>query len=54
MQEKRVESVIVIGAFNKKYLSMLGATAEIPLLFLDTMIADGNCDAVVSNNTLGG
>ena len=23
-------------------------------MFLDTMIADGNCDAVVSNNTLGG
>ena len=54
IQEKRVESVIVMGAFNKKYLSMLWEKTEIPVLLLDTILSDGNCDAVVSNNTLGG
>ncbi len=54
MQEKRVESLIVMGAFNKKYLSILLEKTDIPLLFLDTMLSEGKCDAVVSNNTLGG
>jgi len=52
--EKRVEGMIVMGAFKADYAGMLVKQADVALVSLDTTNTGDGCDAVVSNNLMGG
>ncbi len=52
--EQKVDSVIIMGTFKSEYVDYLTHTVTIPFLSLDTSSAADSCDAVVSNNLMGG
>ncbi|XBX09234.1 LacI family DNA-binding transcriptional regulator [Enterocloster clostridioformis] len=52
--EEKVEGLIIMGAFKNEYAYMLMDTVTVPRINLDTTVAADMCDAVVSNNMLGG
>lgn len=52
--EKKVDGLIIMGAFHKQYADYLIKEVEEPLINLDTTTGWENCDCVVVNNLLGG
>ena len=52
-EENKVDAVIIMGSFRIEYIRFLKQNIRIPLVFLDTIGCDGDCDAVVSNNMMG-
>ena len=54
IMRNKADGVIIMGNFKKSYVEFLLKALEIPSVFLDSSYADANCDAVVSNNVLGG
>lgn len=52
--EKKVDGLIVMGAFQSGYANYLAETVRIPFLFLDTPGTLDTCDSVVANNLMGG
>lgn len=52
--EEKVEGIIVMGAFKTEYANCLVKKITIPMINLDTTSAGEACDAVVSNNLMGG
>ncbi|HIU75889.1 MAG TPA: LacI family DNA-binding transcriptional regulator [Candidatus Pelethocola excrementipullorum] len=52
--EEKVEGIIVMGAFKAEYANCLVKKITIPMINLDTTSAGEACDAVVSNNLMGG
>lgn len=50
----KADGVIILGSFKKSYVEFLVKELKLPYVFLDTSYADSHCDAVVSNNVLGG
>lgn len=52
--EKKVDGIIIMGAFKAGYANFLVNTIQIPLLNLDTPGTLDTCDSVVSNNLMGG
>lgn len=54
LQEKKVDGVIIVGAFITAYSRFLAKNIQIPLLYLDTPGTLDSCDSVVSNNMMGG
>lgn len=52
--EERADGMIVLGAFRKAYEKLLVEHAKIPVLFVDTRPSVRGCDAVVSDNYVGG
>lgn len=52
--EKKVDGIIIMGAFKAGYADYLVNTIQIPLLNLDTPGTMDTCDSVVSNNLMGG
>lgn len=53
IEENKVDAVIIMGSFRIEYVRFLKQNIRIPLIFLDTIGCDGDCDAVVSNNMMG-
>ena len=54
VSEKKVDGVIIMGAFHKEYVRYIQENVHLPMLNLDTTNGWENCDCVVSNNVLGG
>lgn len=55
LSEKKVDGLIVMGAFSKKYMeSVVKWTKDFPVLYFDTTTGDESGDYVVSNNLYGG
>ncbi len=54
IEEHKVDGVIVMGTFRIEYIRNLKPRIRIPMVFLDTIGCDGDCDSVVSNNMMGG
>lgn len=52
--EKKVDGLIILGAFKMEYADHLFEGTELPMLNLDTTNGWEKCDCVVSNNLLGG
>ncbi len=52
--EKKVDGVIIVGAFKSAYSKLLAENIQIPFLYLDTPGTTDSCDSVVSNNMMGG
>ncbi len=52
--EKKVDGLIIMGAFRKAYASRLIKDTPLPVINLDNTIGWEYCDCVVSNNLLGG
>lgn len=52
--EKKVDGIIIMGAFKAGYANFLVNSIKIPLLNLDTPGTLDTCDSVVSNNLMGG
>lgn len=52
--EKKVDGLIVMGAFKSGYANYLACAVKIPFLYLDTPGTLDTCDSVVSNNLMGG
>ena len=52
--EEKVEALIVMGSFQTEYVRFLREKVRVPMVFMDTIGVDGDCDAVVSNNMMGG
>lgn len=52
-EENKVDAVIIMGSFRIEYVRFLKQNIRIPLIFLDTIGCDGDCDAVVGNNMMG-
>lgn len=51
--EEKIEAIILMGSFKVEYSQFLSRNIHIPLVFLDAIGSDANCDAVVSNNMMG-
>lgn len=51
---QKADGMIIMGNFKKAYINHLVKSVKMPHVFLDSTYTDGNCDAVVSNNVLGG
>lgn len=54
ISEKNIDGVIIMGTFKREYARCLADQIRIPLLYLDTMGIMDTCDAVVSDNMMGG
>lgn len=54
LMEKKVDGVIIVGAFRTEYSRFLAKNIQIPFLYLDTPGNADSCDSVVSNNMMGG
>lgn len=54
LSEKKVDGVIIVGAFKTAYSRFLARNIQIPFLYLDTPGTADSCDSVVSNNMMGG
>jgi len=54
LMEKKVDGVIIVGAFITQYSRFLAKKIQIPFLYLDTPGTADSCDSVVSNNMMGG
>lgn len=52
--EKKVDGLIILGAFKMEYVDHLLGGIELPVLNLDTTNGWERCDCVVSNNLMGG
>lgn len=52
--ENKAEGLIIMGAFKNDYVEQLLDRITVPVLNLDTTVGGDRCDAVVSNNLLGG
>lgn len=53
VSEEKIDAIIVMGSFKVEYAQFLSRNIHIPMVFFDTIGADGSCDAVVSNNMMG-
>lgn len=51
---KKADGMIIMGNFKKTYAQFLIREKKMPYVFLDSSVAEESCDAVVSNNVLGG
>lgn len=54
ISEKKTDGIIIMGTFKAEYNCYLANQIKIPLLCLDTLGIMDTCDAVVSNNMMGG
>jgi len=54
IMEKKVDGVIIVGAFKTVYEHYLARSIQIPFMYLDTPGSMDKCDSVVSNNMMGG
>lgn len=52
--EKKVDGLIILGAFKMEYVNHLFSYTKLPMLNLDTTNGWEQCDCVVSNNLMGG
>lgn len=52
--EKKVDGIIIMGAFKKGYATFMANNIGVPLLNLDTPGTVDTSDSVVSNNVMGG
>jgi len=53
VQEQKVDSLILIGGMDEKYLKLLCEKEGIPILFLDYYNKEAGCDAIISNSYFG-
>ena len=53
IEENKAEAIIIMGSFKVEYVQFLRSNIHVPMVFMDTIGCDGNCDAVVSNNMMG-
>ncbi len=51
---RHINGLFVLGSLKPSYVRNLENTAQIPLVFVDTLSILGNNDSVISNNFLGG
>ena len=52
--EKKVDGLLILGAFSMEYVNHLFSDTGLPMLNLDTTNGWERCDCVVSNNLMGG
>ena len=52
--EKKVDVLLILGAFSMEYVNHLFSDTGLPMLNLDTTNGWERCDCVVSNNLMGG
>lgn len=52
--EKKVDGIIVMGAFKVNYAHYFVNNVNLPVINLDTTSAGEICDSIVSNNLMGG
>ncbi len=52
--EKKVDGLLILGAFRMEYVNHLFSDTQLPMLNLDTTNGWEHCDCVVSNNLMGG
>ena len=52
--EKKVDGIIVMGAFKVNYAHYFVKNAQLPVINLDTTSAGEFCDSIVTNNLMGG
>ncbi len=52
--EKKVDGLLILGAFSMEYVNHLFSDTRLPMLNLDTTNGWERCDCVVSNNLMGG